>query len=869
MRSWGFVAAVCACLCTAAARPTLAQGGGAGAAALGPLVQGLGVSTRVLVIGAHPDDEDTQLIAWLARGRQVETAYLSLTRGDGGQNIIGNELGEGLGAIRTEELLAARRIDGGKQYFARAYDFGFSKNAEEALTQWPRDSLLRDVLTVVRAFRPHVIVSVFSGTPRDGHGQHQVAGLLARQAYDVAGDTVRFPRAMTGGFGGWTPLKFYRGAFFRTDAATIRVNVGEFSPLLGRSYAEIAADSRSQHRSQAFGSLQRKGVRFDFLTREAMRVDAPADPKTETSIVDGIDTTWVRFRGAVTEPARRAALDSLPMAFAAARADLDLTDPFRVVPALARLQRLLRRVCGPAAATNPCGSVAADGSTRIANADLHASMEVASSRLEQALSLATGVAVEATTAREVYATSDSIRVSVDAYNRGRAPVTLTRLVALTADGAAPRDEDLLLRPDSSVRDSLSIQLHTPTGPWWLRSPRRGAVFGVPGAARDEGSLSVAATLMAQFTVGDATFATWTPIAYRYADQIRGDIWRPVAAAPAISVTLDREVEYAPANTSIQRAIRVHVRSAATSPRPVSVTLALPNGLLADTVTRTLTLPAGALRTVTFNVRGRLAVGRQVIRATATSGAETFATGYQAIEYEHIRTQRMYRPSTLALEAVDVAVPRALTVAYINGVGDNIAPMLEQLGVNVTVLDPAALPRTDLSKFGAIVVGTRAYEANDALVTNNARLLDYARDGGTLVVQYGQYEMQANGVMPFPITLTRPADRVTVENAPVRILDPSSSVLAGPNKIGATDFTGWQQDLTLYMPHTFDKAYTPLLETNDPGEPPNQGALLVAALGKGTYVYTTLAFFRQLPNGVPGAARLFVNLMAAKAPRVTQ
>jgi LmbE family N-acetylglucosaminyl deacetylase len=272
--------------------PSLAAGQDRGASALGAALRGLGVSTRVLIIGAHPDDEDTQIIAWLSRGRHVETGYLSLTRGDGGQNAIGNELGEALGVLRTEELLAARRIDGARQYFTRAYDYGFSKNAQEAFTQWPHDSLLLDVMTVVRAFRPHVIISVFTGTTRDGHGQHQAAGILAREAYDWSADTARFPRSSTAGHGAWTVSKFYRGASFRRENGTLQINVGEFDPVLGRSYAELAAISRSQHRSQAFGTLQQLGVRLDYLQREATRVPAPEDPKAERSLFDGIDTTW-------------------------------------------------------------------------------------------------------------------------------------------------------------------------------------------------------------------------------------------------------------------------------------------------------------------------------------------------------------------------------------------------------------------------------------------------------------------------------------------------------------------------------------------------------------------------------------------------
>src|SRR4051812_1206048 len=264
-------------------QPARAQGNGA--AELAELVRGLGVNTRVLMIGAHPDDEDTQLLTWLARGRHVETAYLSLTRGDGGQNLIGNELGEALGAIRTEELLAARRIDGAHQYFTRAYDFGFSKSAEETYKHWPKDSILRDVVSVVRDFRPHVIVAVFSGTPRDGHGHHQVSGLLAREAFDLAGDSVRMPPSATQGRLPWSPLKFYRSTRFAGEP-TYRFDVGESSPLRGESYAEIAAESRSQHKSQAFGSLHRRGVIMDGVRLEASRVGMPAAGAMEQSLFD-------------------------------------------------------------------------------------------------------------------------------------------------------------------------------------------------------------------------------------------------------------------------------------------------------------------------------------------------------------------------------------------------------------------------------------------------------------------------------------------------------------------------------------------------------------------------------------------------------
>jgi LmbE family N-acetylglucosaminyl deacetylase len=817
-----------------------------GAAALGELLEGLDVTARVLVVGAHPDDEDTQLIAWLARGRHVETAYLSLTRGDGGQNLIGDELGEALGVIRTEELLAARRVDGGRQYFTRAYDFGFSKSAEEAFTHWPKDSLLGDVVTVIRSFRPHVVVSVFSGTPRDGHGQHQAAGILAREGYDVAGDSARFPAAATAGLGAWTPLKFYRSSRFAPDQATLSFNVGEYSPLLGRSYAEIAGESRSQHKSQGFGALQRKGAILDHVRREHTRAPAPPDATQERSLLDGVptaglpDATMVVVREAQRAPYFR--------------------DPTSVVAPLGRL----------ATALDERDVVLAD----------------VRRRADRALALATGVVAEAMAERELIAAGDSVRVTFTIYNRGPAAITARPqafpacLGRVASDSPRARtrggwEDAVAILPDSA----RSWTFHACGGPgvsqpWWLATPRRGDLFAEASTRRPEGEVGATPSLLAEVeartAAGGATFVIGAPIVHRVADPVRGDVTRPLAAAPAVSLALDRAVEYAPANTPIDRPLRVELRSAATAERSARVTLSLPRGLTADSAARTVTLPGyGAVRTATFRLRGRLPAGRHVIEAVAESGGQRFTSGYQLVDYEHVRPQRLYRQAAVAIQAVDVRLPAPLAVAYVRGVSDNVAPALEQLGLRVTLLDPAALPATDLSRFGAVVVGPRAYEASEALVEHNARLLDYARGGGTLVVQYGQYEMTRPGMMPFPVTINRPHDRVTDERAPVRLLDPASPLLTTPNRITDADFAGWVQERSLYMPRTFDPTYRTVLATADPGETANPGAILVAPYGRGTYVYTTLAFFRQLPAGVPGAARLFVNLLAAgraAAPR---
>jgi LmbE family N-acetylglucosaminyl deacetylase len=867
-------------------RTALAQQGGL--ADLAAALDALDVATRVLVIAAHPDDEDTQLITWLARGRQVETAYLSLTRGDGGQNLIGNELGEALGVLRTEELLAARRIDGGRQYFARAFDFGYSKSAEETFRHWPRDSLLYDVITVVRAFRPHVIVSVFSGTPRDGHGHHQVAGIVARQAYDLASDTLAVPRNINRwNLPGWTPLKFYRGARFWPETATLTINVGEYSRLFGRSFAEIAAESRSQHRSQGFGALQRRGVVLNHLRREHSRAPAPEDATRERSIFDGLNLSLPeKLAGLALPTTDRERLAMLPAAITTAQAT-SLRRPDSLVVRLARVQELLEAPL-TRAEHEGFGSAAARA-LAVSAALPHRAQQVLQAGYERAahaLVLATGVALEAEAERELIATGDSARVRLALHNRGTHALRVTPqeffscanhgLPSPTPHGTGAAlqavDSAALVLPDSTqVWRGWLCGGHEPTQPYWLVAPRHGSLFttnevGIAEEVINRGPvLQARVEILETGTVRPPGIDVEAQVVYRFADPVRGDVRRVVAFVPRISVVLDGTVQYAPANTILRRQITVQLRSAAKAEETAQLRIQLPAGMRADSALRTVVLAAGGVRQVSFWIEGELAPGRDTLRLIAENRGERFASGYVPIEYEHIRAQRRYRPAELALEAVDIRVPAGLRVAYIAGVGDNVAPGLEQLGLDVTELDAAVVGSTDLRGFDAVVIGPRAYQSWPQLVEQRARLLDYVRDGGRLVVQYGQYEMTGPGIMPYPIELTRPQIRVTQEDAPVRFLAPDHPLLNRPNRIVPADFDNWVQERALYMPASFDPAYTPLLEMSDPGEPPNQGALLVAPYGQGTYVYTTLALFRQLPAGVPGAARLLVNLIASPAP----
>ena len=730
---------------------------------------------RVLWIAAHPDDEDTNLIAWLARGRNVETAYMSLTRGDGGQNLIGNELGEALGVIRTEELLAARRIDGAHQYFGREYDFGFSKSADETLRHWPRDSVLNDVMTVMRAFRPHIVITTFSGTPRDGHGHHQVSAIIAREAYNLAADTVRFP---VGRFGSpWTPLKLYRLARFSPQDRTLAINVGEYNPFLGLSYQEIAADSRSQHKSQGEGTLRRKGVVLDYLMREDSRVPAPP-AKEEQSIFAGLDTTKLLVRdGRATPP-------TLPPT----------------------------------------------------------------------------VELEAVADRRVLALGDTAKVTLTVYNRSRVPIGLLTLV----------DEHKIhfqrVAPDSSYRWTDSYRATEITQPWWLTRPRNGDLFDIRIDKISEDERVKKDWERVRVDAGSGNFTLAAPVVYHYVDRVRGDVQLPLIVAPGVSITLDQSVAMARANMPLNQLVKATLRSAYIDSTPVTVTLSVPRGVSADSVSRTVTLAPGGTRTLTFRLRGKPSRGVEQITATATAKGRTFQSGYVPIEYPHINPQRIYRPSTLTINAVDVALPARLNVAYIQGVGDNVAPVLEQLGVPLTILEPDDIPQTDLGRFTAIVVGPRAYQANQTLIDNNEYLLSYVRNGGRMVVQYGQAEMQRPGIMPYPITLKQPAERVTDENAAVTFTDPKSPLLNAPNKITQEDFNGWVQERSTYMPTSFDSHYRTMLAMNDPGEQANRAGILVTPYGRGTYVYVTLALFRQLPAGVAGGARIFANLLGGNSVR---
>ncbi|HEU4455710.1 MAG TPA: NEW3 domain-containing protein [Longimicrobium sp.] len=835
-----------------------------GAAALGLALRRLGTTKRVLMVGAHPDDEYTPLLARLALEDGADVAYLSLTRGEGGQNGIGPELGEGLGLLRTEELLAARRVDGARQFFTRAYDFGFSKNAEEAFGHWPREELLRDAVWVIRRFRPDVVVNVFSGTPADGHGQHQVSAIIGREAFEAAGDPRRFPEQLTGGVTAWKPAKLYQSLWRGAEGSTLRLEVGSYDPLFGRSPFQLATASRSLHRSQDMGRPETAGPRFGYLRRV---LPAP-DGRAEASMWEGIDTV-LAFPAAPAQPRSLTEMMRTGARYHAALGDLRrVENPLRPDSLVAVLGRLV-----DALEDAPTSREAGIDESRMDAFRGRREGELRDAR--EALALASGVVLDAVSDDARIVPGQEITLDVSLWNGGGAPVAVDSLApALPAGWAATTADPLpaTVAPGALVTRRFRVRVPAdarPTEAYFLRAPRDGDLYRWP-AERDAHGLPfepAPVRAAARLRVVGAALPLETEATFREVDPRQGELRRPVLVVPAVSVLLDRAATILPTNGGTPRPLRYHVRLAAEGARAGRLRIVAPAGWRAEPAETPIRLSSGERRDVevTLHAPAGIAAGDYPVTAVfETDDGMRFERGVQLVDYPHVRARPLYHAAASTVRAFDVRVPADLRVAYIVGAGEEGPGVLEQLGIVPDLLDEAALASGDLSRYDVIVAGSRAYEVRPDLGTHNARLLQYVSGGGTLIVQYNKYELVEGRFTPYPITMGRPHDRVTDENAPVRILDPAHPVFTTPNRITEADFRGWVQERGLYFARTWDDAYTPLLEMADPGEPPLRGGMLIAKHGQGTYVYTGLAFFRQLPEGVPGAWRLFANLLALGA-----
>ncbi len=844
----------------------------------------LGQYRRVLMIGAHPDDEDTELLTVLVRGMGAEAAYLSLNRGEGGQNLLGPELGEALGLIRTEELLAARRLDGARQYFTRAYDFGFSKSLEETWSHWPSDTILKDVVRIVRRFRPQIIVSIFSGTPRDGHGQHQAAGWAAREAFVAAGDSTRFTDLeREEGLRAWIPLKLYRSTRFDTAATSLVLDGGVLDPVVGKSLHQIAMAGRSLHRSQDMGRLQEIGPSL-------VRLDLLEDRTAEGAggLFNGIDTSFgaMPWRGAADaeEDARLnfvARVDS-------ARAALGPFGLPRVAELLARARRDLEPV-----------RTGADSRAQV----LFWTPEQTDQRahLDLAGAIAEGLLGDAVAEDARVVGGQRLPVGIEAWNAGaeslavavgaRVPTGWTvegdTLPPDTLDPGALRAAAMTLIPPAEGAVST---------PYFLRRPLREAMYDWSAAApRERGEPFESAAPAAVFVVLESGGRVIREVTFRTNDQALGEVRRPVVVVPRVDVQLDPPTDLWSTLDASTRRFTVTLTHGARDTTAGSVRLDLPTGWPSVPSQRFRFTGEDERKSFVFELRipPGLGVGAAEVRAVARDASgEEYDAGLRTVEYPHIRSRSYAAAATALVRTVPFALPGLARVGYVRGASDRVPEALRRVGVPIELLDGAALGRGELSGFDAIIIGPRAYETDPALVENNARLLEYVRAGGLAIVQYQQHSFFEGGFAPHPLTVGGPLlsveaedngagsgvpadpspqptvshDRVADESAPVNVIAPEHPSVLRPNRLDENDWKGWIQERGLYFARSWDDAYSPILETHDPGEPPLQGGLLVTSVGKGTYVYTGLSFFRQLPAGIPGAYRLFANLLALRTPR---
>lgn len=820
----------------------------------------LGPTQRVLMIGAHPDDENTAVIAQLAIGAGADVAYLSLTRGEGGQNLIGPELQEGLGLIRSEELLAARRLDGARQFFTRAYDYGFSKSADEAFSQWPRDSLLADVVAVVRQFRPDVLIAIFSGTPADGHGQHMASGILARDVFTAAGDPARFPGQIAAGLAPHRPGYLYQALWRGMDPNAIELQTGEYDPVLGRSRYQLAMESRSRHRSQDMGQAQPPGPHSTPLAPVAG--DPPAGAASPFA---GLDTTLVQRAG---DGAARAALEEYEAAVARAKKAFNPLAPDRLVEPLADAVDALDRALG---------KVDDDG-------DLRFHLRNEREQAARALRIAAGVTLDVTADRRQIVPGGTFELTLTVWNGGDRPVRITDLGPRPPDAwpfLVPYDNGnggpIDLQPGELVERTVTVRVPAdaqPTEPYFLERPRDGALYTWPDdvAVRTLPFEPDPIRGGAAVQIEGTTIPVDAPATFVEVDKSFGELRLPVFVVPAVSVRVAPRVTVVPIGAADDGSAReIVVTLDAAAPADGTLSVEAPAGWQVEPASSPVAFEAaGERQIVRFTIAPPPdpAPGEVRLEARFTDGqGRSFAEGYELIAYPHTRPRTLYESATVRVAAFPVTIAEGLRIGYIEGAGDDGALALRQMGARLELVDATMLARGDLSRFDVLVAGIRAYEVRPDLVENNARVLDWVRNGGTFVVNYNKYELVEGSFAPWPLTMARPHGRVTDENAPVTLLEPDHPLLAWPNRIGAADFNGWVQERGLYFADTWDDRYTPLLAMSDPGEEPLHGSLLVTRVGEGTWIYTGLALFRQWPEAVPGAYRLLANMVSiGRAPR---
>jgi len=785
----------------------------------------LNVLGSVLYLAAHPDDENTRLIAYMANEKLVRTGYLSLTRGDGGQNLIGTEKGPLMGVLRTQELLEARKLDGGEQFFTRAVDFGYSKTAEETFVKWDKQKVLADVVWAIRKFRPDVIITRFPPTKRAGHGHHTASAILAAEAFDLAADPKAFPEQLTY-TSVWQPKRLYLNTSTWWDkelpqkakdnpAKYITIDVGTYNTLLGKSYSEIASESRTMHKSQGFGSGKVRGSKLEYL--ELVK----GEKGENNDIFDGVDISWNRIKNG----------NEIKKILSETNYSYEIEHPERIVPQLFKAYQLIDKL-----------------------PDSEQWKWVKLSKLREVISTCAGLFVEVTAEDYSVATGTEIKLTTRLVNRSSLKVEL--LDAKYGEKDTTINIMLANNETLSFESSFTCSNNQKTNPYWLNHDFEGiytvdsqSLIGVP---QNRSSISVLFT----FKINDVYFPVFRNVTYKHTDRVKGEIYRPFVVLPKVTANVSDNVFIF--SNSLPKEIRVTLQAHKEN-ETGNVSLSLPLGWKSEPLSIQYNLIKKNEEIIAvFNVTpsANESVGEVKV---ILNNLEKTAKSLIAIEYDHIQTQTLLPEAKAKLVRLNVQI-KGKKIGYIKGAGDEVPTALEQLGYSITMLDENSLKNNDLSQYDAIVAGIRTYNTNDYMANVYDKLMEYVKNGGNYVVQYNtNRRVDTRTMAPYPLKLSR--DRVTVEEAKTTFLAPEHTIMNTPNKILMSDFDNWVQERGLYFPNEWDKNYTPILGWKDPNEEMVKGSLLVASYGKGSFIYTGISFFRELPAGVPGAFKLFANIVS--------
>lgn len=802
----------------------------------------LNVLGSVLYIAAHPDDENTRLLAYLANERLYRTGYLSLTRGDGGQNLIGDEQGIELGLIRTQELLAARRIDGAEQFFSRAYDFGFSKRTEEALEKWNRELILSDVVWVIRKFQPDVIITRFPEDSRAGHGHHSASAVLAHEAFVAAADPNRFPDQLKKGVEPWQAKRILWNTFNFGSANTqsddqFKINVGGYNSLLGKGYGEIAAESRSQHKSQGFGVAAQRGEAWEYFV-------PVAGAAPEKDLMDGVDNSWGRTTASFGVSDRLQIPERIERLITA----FSFEHPEKSVDDLVKLYQVI------------------SGSNELSPYWKTQKLR----ELQVLIQACSGLFFEATTDVPYVTGGDAFTVNVSLINRNGLPVSGKIIYPWEhlISNAVPGNRQL------NYSEKISVPADMPLSqPYWLKKGLNGAHYEVDdqrliGMPENPPAFEITMAI----TIDNQEFLFYVPVRYKYTDPVQGEVHQPLSVVPALSLTELPKHIFTRLNNQPVSPVKLNVTAFSSALQKVKTQYFQyeykGKNLIKNPVLTDNTLTLGKNDRVSYPLETEAILGKtqgnrlRFLADQHTSNRESsqkFAV--RRIEYAHIPAITYFYQDEVKVIREEI-VTAGKTIGYVAGAGDKVPEALQEMGYTLTFLNQQDIADGNLNGFDAIVMGVRAYNVNSWLDNVYEKLMNYVKQGGNLVVQYntvGFSGLRSNKIGPFPFDITR--GRVTDENAAVHFLQPQDPVLNWPNKITSSDFDGWIQERGIYFAANFDNKYKSILSMKDPGEGAQQGSLIVGNYGKGRFIYTGLVFFRQLPAGIGGAYRLFANLVA--------